>query len=162
EMNGLDFDHRVLKPWANNPAFYVTVFPDRSDQPAREGPLAAGAVELWTYAFPLTPDRAEAMRPGIAAIPKLLEQAKRNLTGNGRDLWVYGAKSIRRQSADLAALASRVGDAAGALKADIQRAREATDGFASWLDAQIPSKTGASGVGFDNYNWYLRNVQLVP
>src|SRR5262245_14197280 len=21
EMNGLDFDHRVLKPWVNNPAF---------------------------------------------------------------------------------------------------------------------------------------------
>src|SRR5206468_6258344 len=33
EMNGLDFDHRVLQPWVNNPAFYVTVFPDRSDQP---------------------------------------------------------------------------------------------------------------------------------
>ena len=27
EMNGLDFDHRVLRPWANNPAFYVTVLP---------------------------------------------------------------------------------------------------------------------------------------
>src|SRR5919198_5542630 len=47
EMNGLDFDHRVLKPWATNPAFYVTIFPERSDQPAREGPLAYGAVELW-------------------------------------------------------------------------------------------------------------------
>ena len=45
EMNGLDFDHRVLRPWANNPAFYVTFFPSQSDQPAREGPLAYGAVE---------------------------------------------------------------------------------------------------------------------
>src|SRR5947208_32151 len=26
ELAGLDFDHRILKPWANNPAFYVTVF----------------------------------------------------------------------------------------------------------------------------------------
>ena len=26
ETNGLDFDHRVLRPWANDPAFYVTVF----------------------------------------------------------------------------------------------------------------------------------------
>ena len=42
EMNGLDFDHRVLKPWAANPGFYVTVFTDESDQPAREGPFAAG------------------------------------------------------------------------------------------------------------------------
>jgi len=26
EMSGLDFDHRVRKPWANNPAFYVMMF----------------------------------------------------------------------------------------------------------------------------------------
>jgi CubicO group peptidase (beta-lactamase class C family) len=162
EMNGLDFDHRVLKPWANNPAFYVTVFPDRSDQPAREGPLAYGAVEVWSYTFPLTPERAETMRTGIRAIPRLLEQAKGNLTGSGRDLWVYGTKSIKQQSADLAALASRVGDGAAALKSDIQRAKDATDAFAAWLDTQAGSKTGPSGVGVDNYNWYLRNVQLVP
>ncbi|HYV41473.1 MAG TPA: hypothetical protein VEO02_06745, partial [Thermoanaerobaculia bacterium] len=54
EIAGLDFDHRVLKPWANNPAFYVTVFTEESDQPAREGPFASGAVELWTYEFPLS------------------------------------------------------------------------------------------------------------
>ena len=46
EMNGLDFDHRVLKPWARNPAFYVTLYTDESDQPAREGPFASGGVEL--------------------------------------------------------------------------------------------------------------------
>jgi hypothetical protein len=53
EMNGLDFDHRVLRPWTNDAAFCVTVFPSQSDQPTREGPLAFGAVELWTYRFPL-------------------------------------------------------------------------------------------------------------
>jgi hypothetical protein len=37
EMNGLDFDHRVLRPWANNPAFYVTVFTSESDQPGARG-----------------------------------------------------------------------------------------------------------------------------
>ena len=40
EMNGLEFDHRVLHPWARNPAFYRTVFPSQSDVPAREGPVA--------------------------------------------------------------------------------------------------------------------------
>lgn len=35
EMNGLDFDHRVLKPWANNPAFYVTAFKSSSAQSTR-------------------------------------------------------------------------------------------------------------------------------
>ena len=32
-MNGLDFYFRVLKPWARDPGFYLTVFPDMSDVP---------------------------------------------------------------------------------------------------------------------------------
>ncbi|MEP6769255.1 MAG: DUF885 family protein [Acidobacteriota bacterium] len=168
ELNGLDFDHRVLKPWANNPAFYVTVFTEESDQPAREGPSASGGVELWTYRFPLTPDSAAAMSSGIRTIPQLLAQAKTNLTGNGRDLWVYGAKSVRQQSADLAALAGRIAAAPGddqtvkALQGDVERAKRATEDLAAWLEARAPSKTGSSGVGVDNYDWYLKNVQLVP
>ena len=162
ELNGLDFDHRVLKPWANNPAFYVTVFAEESDQPAREGPFALGAVELWTHPFPLTPERAAQMDAGIRAIPALLAQAKINLTGNGRDLWIYGTKAIKQQSAELAKLESKLGGDSAMLKADVERARRATDELAAWLDTQAASKTGPSGVGIENYDWYLRHVQLVP
>ena len=161
EMNGLDFDHRVLRPWANNPAFYVTVFPSQSDQPAREGPFARGAVELWTYTFPLTPERAAQMKAGIRAIPGLLERAKQNLIGNGRDLWVYGIGSIKEQSDALADLEKRLGGANPDLVAEVQQAKSATDEFARWLEVQAPSKKGSSGVGIDNYNWYLRNVQIL-
>jgi hypothetical protein len=162
EMNGLDFDHRVIRPWANNPAFYVSVFPDQSDQPAREGHFAYGGVELWSYEFPLNAERSERLAAGIRAIPKLLEQAKRNLVGDKADLWTFGTRSIREQSADLERLASRVAGAQGTLKADVQRAKDATDAFAAWLDAQAPSKRAPSGVGVENYDWYLKNVQLVP
>ena len=162
EIAGLDFDHRVLKPWANNPAFYVTVFTEESDQPAREGPFASGAVELWTYEFPLSAERAAQLDSQIRTIPRLLAQAKTNLTGNGRDLWIFGAKSLRRQSADLAHLALRVAGTPGNLKADVERARQATDDLVAWLDSQAASKTGPSGVGVENYDWYLKNVQLVP
>jgi hypothetical protein len=160
EMNGLDFDHRVLKPWANNPAFYVTVFSDESDQPAREGPFALGAVELWSYRFPLDSQSSSEVSIGIRAIPGLLAQAKTNLVGNGKDLWTFGAKNIRQQSADLTELSSKVTDAA--LKSDVDRAKKATDDFAAWIDSQALSKTGFSGVGVDNYDWYLKNVQLAP
>jgi hypothetical protein len=162
EMNGLDFDHRVLRPWANNPAFYVTVFPSRSDQPAREGHYALGGVEIWSYTFPLSPSDAERMATGIRAIPGLLQQAKKNLTGSGRDLWDYGTRSIKRQSADLERLAARVSDASGPLKTEVERAKAATNDFAAWLDAQLPAKKGPSGIGVQNYDWYLRHVELVP
>jgi hypothetical protein len=162
EMNGLDFDHRVLRPWANNPAFYVTVFPAQSDQPAREGPLADAGVELWSHPFPLSAEHAGQIAAGLRLIPPLLEQARRNLAGDGRDLWVFGVRSLREQSRDLAQLAARVGAGSGPLSAEIGRAREATDAFVAWLDAKIPEKHGPSGIGIENYDWYLSHVQLVP
>jgi hypothetical protein len=162
EMNGLDFDHRVLRPWANNPAFYVTVFAAQSDQPAREGPLAYGAVELWKYKFPLGSADAEQIAAGLRTIPALLERARRNLVGNGRDLWVFGARAVREQSRDLQQLAKRAGNVGGSLPAAIERATRATDDFATWIESQASSKQGPSGVGLENYNWYLKHVQLVP
>src|SRR4029078_13374775 len=48
------------------------------------------------------------------------------------------------------------------LKADVEKARLATDDFAAWLEAQSASKTGPPGTGIENYDWYLKNVQLVP
>lgn len=162
ELSGLDFDHRVLKPWANNPGFYVTVFDEESDQPAREGPYAEGAIELWTYPTPLSPENAAKVAAGLRTIPRLLAQAKTNLTGNGRDLWIYGTKAVREQSAILSKLAGTLSGSQAGLKAEAELARQATDEFAAWLDAKAPSKTGSSGVGVENFDWYLKNVQLVP
>ena len=162
EMNGLDFDHRVLRPWANNPAFYVTFFPDESDQPAREGPFAYGAVELWSYPKPLSAPDAAKVDSGLKAIPRLLEQARTNLTGDEADLWVYGARSIKGQSADLAAFVAGLAEGPAELKASAQAAKDATDRFAAWLDSLAPAKKGPSGIGREQYDWYLKNVQLVP
>jgi uncharacterized protein (DUF885 family) len=162
EMNGLDFDHRVHRPWARNPAFYVTVFPSQSDQPAREGPHAYGSIELWTYDFPITSERAAELGAQLKTIPPLLEQAKASLVENTRDLWIMGIREVSDQSAALAALAARVEDSSPEVAAEARRAREATDGFRVWLEAQAESKTGPSGVGIENYNWHLSNVQLVP
>jgi len=162
EMNGLDFDHRVLRPWANNPAFYVTVFTSESDQPAREGPHADAAVEVWTYKFPLAEEDARRLGSELRVIPPLLQQARTNLVGTGKDLWTFGTQAVRQQSADLAELAAKVKDAPGSLAADVQRAREATDAFAKWLGEQASSRTGPSGIGVANYDWYLKNVQLAP
>jgi hypothetical protein len=162
ELDGFDFDHRVLRPWATNPAFYVTVFADQSDQPAREGPHAAGAIEFWRETFPLSDARATALEAPLDAIPRLLDQARVNLVGDGHDLWTFGAGTLREQSRDLDRLAARLGDARPRLTERIRRARAATDDFAAWVEAQAAAKRGSSGIGVENYDWYLKHVQLVP
>jgi uncharacterized protein (DUF885 family) len=161
EMNGLDFDHRVLQPWAKNPAFYVSVVEDESDQPAREGPFAYGTVELWRYRFPLAPGQATDLAARLATLPALLQEARGNLTGDAGDLWLHGIHSMEEQRAALTKLA-RKADPDAPFFAAVQRALDATSGFIRWLEERAPAKTGPSGVGVANYDWYLANVQLLP
>ncbi|MBV6654416.1 MAG: hypothetical protein KI786_11700 [Mameliella sp.] len=44
----------------------------------------------------------------------------------------------------------------------ITEAISSTDAFADWLEEASKEKTGPSGIGKDNYTWYLQNVHLVP
>lgn len=163
EMNGLDFDHRVRRPWARDPAFYVTVFPAESDVPAHEGAVIHGFTDLWTYDYPLSPADADELAGRLGAIPGLLEQARMNLAeSNARDLWLAGFRAFERQSADLAAFAERTAGTSGELTAAIAAARIASDDFRAWLEAEAPKKTGPSGIGADEYTWWMRQVHLVP
>jgi hypothetical protein len=177
EMNGLDFDLRVLRPWARDPAFYVSVWPARSDCPRREGPLVYPVVELYNYRFPLSPDAQSELAQKIGTVPALLTQARQNLKDStAHDLWIYGAQELRNQSLTLASLeagtltvstleGSQHADLKGAsedLRKAVLNAHKATDEFIAWIEQMAPGKTGPSGVGKENYNWYLKNVQLSP
>src|SRR4029453_8668790 len=108
EMHGLDFDHRVLKPWARNPAFYAVIVPEQSDTPSKEGPAFAGALELWRLSFPLPAAEVAPFRARLQAIPRILDQARANLVEDARDLWIVGIRVHKEQSALLAGLAARL------------------------------------------------------
>lgn len=163
EMNGYDFNHRVLKPWQRDPAFYKVIWMHRSDVPAHEGPTNHGTVEVWTYNFPLSADKRDQFLQGIKTIPTFNEQAKENLTGNARDLWITGIRDIKTQSQDLESLKSLAGVAEdNSLMEAIDQAISSTNELAEWLENESTSKTGPSGIGKENYSWYLQNVHLVP
>ena len=161
-MNGYDFDLRVLRPWARDPAYYKSLWTDQSDTPAHEGPTHHAVIELWTYAFPLSPADQGKLAAQLQTIPPLLAQARRNLTGNARDLWLTGTGTMAQQGHDLEALKKRVPDPSPQLSAALAAAQEATSGFVSWLETQAASKRGPSGIGKTDYNWSLRHVHLVP
>jgi hypothetical protein len=161
-MNGLDFDLRVLRPWARDPAYYKSLWTGQSDTPAHEGPTHHAVVELWTYSFPLSASDQAKLAGELRTIPPLLTQARLNLTGNARDLWVTGTGTLAEQANDLTALEKRVADTSVELKDALANAKSATTAFVTWLEQQAPKKTGPSGIGKEHYNWMLRNVHLVP
>lgn len=162
EMNGLDFAHRVKKPWSRDPAFYVWYYPNPTDVPEREAPNIHGNIEYDNYAKPLSPEDAADMTQRLGNIAVLYQQARKNLTGNARDLWVSGIRSIKRQSSQLAAIADEMQKKYPKLAKAAGNARTVSDKFAEWLSDQAPAKTGTSGVGKENYTWNLRNVHLLP
>jgi len=163
EMNGYDFNYRVLKPWSRDPAFYKSIFTERSDVPAHEGPTHHAITDLWTYAFPLSHTERIRLMNDLKVIVPLNAQAKTNLTGNARELWIAGIRDIKTQVADLKELLSKpgVGDDRE-LSTTIDAAIHSTVDLVKWLEEKSASKTGPSGIGKDNYNWYQKNVHMVP
>jgi hypothetical protein len=162
EMNGLDFDHRVLRPWSRNPCFYAVYYRSPSDVPALEGPWRYGTLCLWKYPFPLADKDIDEYRMHLQVIPKVLEQAKKNLVEEARDLWFLGIRLKKRESAFLDSLAQRLSEYHPDLVLDIKQAKVAVDEFRTWLEEKQKNMTAASGIGVENYNWYMKNVHLIP
>jgi Bacterial protein of unknown function (DUF885) len=176
EMNGLDFNLRVLRPWARDPAFYVSVWSSRTDVPLREASNVYPEIELYGYHYPLSTEAQRELTAKIGAIPSLLLQAQENLKdSNARDLWLFGVQELRNQSGTLGSLAAgtlTVNTLEGSQHADISSSQEltsavlgaqrATDDFIAWLAREAPHKTGPSGIGKENYTWYQQNVHFVP
>ncbi len=177
EMNGLAFYFRVLKPWARDPGFYLTVFPDMSDVPAHEGTYAEPVTDLFHYHWPLSAADQTKLARQLETVAPLLAQAKVNLApSTARDLWAYGAQGFLDQAEALANLERgalilrdlegyRTVSLKGAsprLVEAVASARKATTDFAGWVKSEAPSRSGPSGVGKDNYDWWLKNVLLNP
>ena len=163
EMNGYDFNHRILQPWTRDPAFYKSVWTYKSDVPAHEGPTHHSTTELWTYKFPLSAEERERLISDLKVIVPLNTQAQKNLTGNAKDLWIAGIRDIHTQATVLETLKQET-----SLQNDtevltlIEETITSTKNFASWLETESKSKTGPSGIGKENYTWYMQNVHLVP
>jgi hypothetical protein len=163
EMNGYEFNYKTLKSWVRDPAFYKTIWTDRSDVPAHEGPTHHAVTELWTYKFPLSNAEMNRLIADLEVIQPLNEQAKINLTGNAKELWVAGIRDIRTQSEDLSSILTMSGVAQNTqLVTVINQAKKSTDDLVNWLEKEAKLKTGPSGIGKENYTWYQQNVHLVP
>lgn len=153
EMNGLEFDHRVLRPWFRDPAFYVPIT-------FQFGPKMHGSFSL--PRLPLEEHRIPWLRMKLQAIPKICDQAKNNLTEGAADLAMLGIRSKDREIALLSEFIPGLQEHHPELVPDAERALEALKDFKAWLEAEKDRMTEPSGIGVSNYNWYLKNVQLLP
>ena len=163
EMNGYDFNYRVLRPWERDPAYYQTLWMYQSDVPAHEGPTNHGVLEFWMYDIPLDSESEQKMIKELKSIPPFLNQAKINLTGNAKELWEAGIENLRQQRDNLIVVRSKLNlSSEHEINKEIKNAINSTEEFIKWLENESSKKTGPSGIGKENYTWYQQNVHLLP
>jgi len=163
EMNGYDFNYRVLRPWERDPAFYQTIWMYQSDVPAHEGPTNHGVLEFWMYDIPLDKESEKKILKELKSITPFLEQARKNLMGNAKELWDAGIQNLRQQRDNLIVIKTSLElDADNIINDEIDIAINSTDSFINWLEEESKNKTGPSGIGKENYTWYQQNVHLLP
>lgn len=153
EMRGLEFQHRVSRPWQRDPAFYSTT-------DLGFGPKIHGAMAI--PKLPLSAQDAAGYRVKLAAVPKIFEQARSNLTDARGDLarLAIVQKKIERNVYDQ--LARDLARSNPSLRKEALRARDATDKFLAWLEQTEATLPPHGGIGREEYDWYLKHVLLFP
>jgi hypothetical protein len=153
EMNGLEFDHRVIKNWSRDPGFYCTM--------PRFEETMKGAVWI-PHELPLPADKVEEYKTRLTVVPKLLAQGKENLVDIPGDLAVLAIKMKLREHDAWSAFATRIEEHHPELVETIREIIAAVDDFRGWLEANLDSFSASAGVGKENWNWFMKNVYLFP
>lgn len=145
ELNGYEFQHRVLSPWSRDPGFYNDVI----------------ATFAWVAEPPLQGNEVAALQSRLQSVPDLVQQAKANLTDFSliaADLATLAILSIGETRSDYQSLAQGLRIHHPELVADVDSALIAIDDYEDWIRSNENRMTGTIGVGSENYNWLLRNA----
>ena len=161
ELNGVAFDHEVLRPWARDPGFYnITdgVYPRLLVHYSRMD-------DDWSPRVPRLPvpnGEIDRLRTKLRCVPAVLEQARDNLTEAAGDLATVAIRVQERELIVMRELVDGLSVTHPELAADAEQALVAMHGFREWLIDSKGRMTAPAGIGKDNYNRWLKDVLLVP
>ena len=154
EMNGLEFYHRVLRPWSRDPCFYL-------QSQSGAGPAIEGSLRI-PRNLPMSEERLAKFRIQLQALPEIFNQAKKNLTEAAGDLATIAIWGTKEEAQEYNDLANWLADYHSELVDDAKKAQAAVEDYGKWIEESKATMTGDSGVGKEDYTWWLQNVHLFP
>jgi hypothetical protein len=161
EMNGVEFDHRVLRQWARDPGFYNLtdgIYPRLLVHHSR----SLSTWGLYKPEVPLSQAKAVDFRVKLETVPKLFVQAKINLTEAAGDLATIAIRVKEKDIQLLNGFTDQFVKHHPELLPYVEQAVVATEDYRDWLIANKEKMTALAGVGKENYNWWMKNVHLIP
>ncbi|MDF2494616.1 DUF885 family protein [Sphingomonas sp.] len=154
EMRGVDFEHRVLRPWARDPSWWSTL------------DLGWGPKVKTAFSPPKLPIKDPAAKAAFAqqlrATPTILANARRTLTDARGDLIQLGIMHHDIETRVYGRLARDVAKHHPELLGLARAAEKASREFAAWLRAEKSRLPQHAGIGIADFDWYLKNVMLMP
>ena len=177
EMNGLEFYHRVMKPWQTSPDFYwgsptstgMPFWGFSSRQPSgEEVGDEAGSIARYGFSvrptMPLSTDELDTYRVRLRALPRILAQGKAHivLADARHDMGILGIRSLDEEGVLLRDLVQLMQRHHPEAVADAEAAWAAVQDYRAWIVANLHRMTAPTGVGRDDLDWWLKNVWLVP
>lgn len=153
EMRGLEFQHRVHRPWKRDPAFYSTTN-------LGFGPKIDSAFSI--PKLPLDGKMARELSDNLGAVPAILAQARTNLTEVRGDLARLGITQKNIEINVYDRLAHDTVRSHPEVSRRAAAARDATIAFRDWLQQVAPTAPAHGGIGREDYDWYLKHVLLFP
>ena len=162
ELNEIDFDLRVMRPWSRNPHYYVEEAVAAARRPV------GGRYQMGPgVTVPYDVKRAEAIIAGLERAPKIVEQAKRMLTepvGEMGDAALEVLTDIRPAFQEFGRVVSpHVPESHRArLVAAAEAAGAALAGYRDWITSNRARMTAPYAIGRPAFDWYVRHVLMLP
>ncbi len=144
----------LSRGWRRNPSFYL-------DQ------TVGAYFHLLLQPPPFSSERGANIVATLGAIPKTLENARKNLTEPVRpfaELSLDQLKDIRPRLLTSARELKPLLDAKSQQQIDAaaDSAALALEGYRDWLTARLPSMSAQTAIGAAGYVYFLKNVALLP
>ncbi len=161
-LNGYRFNLEVLRPWKRDPGFYLD--------------------PLMRVAFsdvPASGDDLAGLRTQLATVPVMLEAARSNLSevaGDYADLALFNLENSDGvnhyhpyREVPPAGIIGWYDDLLARARTDqpelvgeVETARASVIAFRDWLRSERPRMDAPAGVGAARYDWFIRNVRMIP
>jgi hypothetical protein len=162
KLDDLDFQLRITRPWERDPGTYVDMI---ARIPYAETPISEGSIEK--------------LQSRLKTVPRILEQAEVNLTAAASALADIAIRRLERSDGVNQGEPRRDVPPEGVigwykefirrlsthhpeLVSDARKALSAVENFLDWLKTSRDRMTAPVSIGLENYNWYLKNVRLMP
>ena len=175
EMNALEFHHKEHRPWARDPGFYSMFEGDAGAsinapdffQPiydlfgfSDDGPEPSDEEDDDSQS--LSDEQQAALRQVLEGIPEIYTQARENLTEPVADLAEFAVRNFVEERELYEEAAGMLADGYPDLAEHALRAAESVEDYRQWIQANQADMAPNAGLGKDNYDWWMRNVQLSP